>query len=351
MTEQTSPAAAAVDITLLVCTYNRCDDLRELLETALTQETGGEFTYEVLVVDNNSIDQTRSVVEGFIAQGHTNLHYLFESRQGKSHALNTGIGAVSGWAYTIADDDFILPKDWVRGIFEGFRDHPDAAFVSGKVLPLWQAEAPAWLTQKHWSAIAMADYGEQEFYTDQLNQICLLACSFRRADVQAVGGYHAELGPMKGRTGATEDLDLLQRLWKAGRKGVYLPKVAFYHKVTADRLTTSYHRRWHTDHGRSYAVMRDEQVEQATARLFDVPVHLYRQAAIDALAWLKLSFAGKRDEAFLQETHLRFFTGFFRQRRADFLASGTHSFARELWSLAKALKDGKAQRHAPKEIG
>ena len=91
-----SPATPpAVDLTLLVCTFNRSDDLREMLETALAQETDGAFTYDVIVVDNNSTDGTRAVVENLIASGHANLHYLFEERQGKSCALNTGLASVA----------------------------------------------------------------------------------------------------------------------------------------------------------------------------------------------------------------------------------------------------------------
>ena len=51
-----------VDITLLVCTFNRSKDLRALLDTALAQDTGSDFSYEVIVVDNNSTDDTREVV-------------------------------------------------------------------------------------------------------------------------------------------------------------------------------------------------------------------------------------------------------------------------------------------------
>ena len=145
----------AVDISLLVCTYNRCQDLRELLETAIMQETRGEFSYEVIVVDNNSTDKTRESVKEFIDAGHRNVHYFFESRQGKSYALNTALEAAKGWAYVITDDDFILPANWLHEIHQAFRNHPEAAVISGKVLPRWQGEAPAWLTKDHWSAIAM----------------------------------------------------------------------------------------------------------------------------------------------------------------------------------------------------
>ncbi|MGI8655339.1 MAG: glycosyltransferase [Pyrinomonadaceae bacterium] len=340
----------SADISLLVCTYNRREDLRELLMTAIAQETGGAFAYEIIVVDNNSSDDTRRVVEEFIAGGHRNIRYLFEGRQGKSHALNTGLSAARGWIYTICDDDFILPKNWLKDIFEAFRVHTEVSFVSGKVLPLWQSAAPAWLTQKHWSPIAMADYGEEAFYADEDNQICLLACSFRLADVKTVGGYHSELGVSKGKIGGTEDAEILQRLWKSGRKGIYLPHIAFYHKVTPDRLTKSYHRRWHRGHGRFYALMREEEFERASARLFDVPAHLYKQAMRDARGWLANSLRGKPELAFQHETQLCFFKGFFQQRRADYSAAGKHGIVRELVSFARALAGGKTRHGARAQI-
>jgi glycosyltransferase involved in cell wall biosynthesis len=306
---------AAVDVTLLVCTFNRRADLQEMLETALAQETDGSFTYEVLVVDNNSNDGTRSVVEDLIRNGHTNLRYLFEPRQGKGFALNTGLAAARGHIYTVADDDFILPGAWVRRIVEAFRQHPDASFVSGKVLPLWPAEVPAWAAgTEHWSALALADYGDQPFCADENRQVCLLACSFRRRDVDAVGGYRTALGVARDLIGGVEDLEILQRLWKSGRKGVYLPDISFQHKVPASRLTMEYHRRWHTGHGRFYARLRDEQFERSRARLFDVPLHVFRQAGGAALAWLKWRMRRRPREAFTEETKLRFLFGYLAER-------------------------------------
>lgn len=311
----TEEAHTAVDVTLLVCTFNRSGDLREMLETALAQETDGSFNYEVLVVDNNSSDDTREVVEGFIARGHRNLRYRFEARQGKAYALNTGLSAARGSIYTIADDDFVLPPKWIKNIVEAFRAHPDVSFVSGKVLPLWQSEVPAWTGPEHWSALALADYGDEAFFTDERRQVCLLACSFRRADVEAVGGYHSALGVSRDLIGGVEDLEILQRLWKAGKRGIYVPGITFQHKVPPSRVTKSYHRRWHTGHGRFYARLRDSEFERSRARLFDVPVHLYRQAATAAFEWLKWKLLRRDSEAFACETRLRFFVGFFRERR------------------------------------
>ncbi len=286
MSEKVLPA---VDISLLVCTYNRSSDLREMLETALAQETEGAFAYEVLVVDNNSTDDTRLVVEEFIARNHKNLRYLFESRQGKSFALNTGLSELRGDFFTICDDDFLLPKDWLKNIFAAFGAHPEVSFVSGKVLPAWQGKKPLWLTPEHWSPIALTNYGEKQFYADQNNQICLLACSFRTRDVKSVGGYNPKLGVTKNQIGGTEDFEILKQLWKFGHKGIYLPHIWFQHKVAPNRYTKKYHRRWHTGHGSFYAAMREDEFEKTSARLFDVPAHMYHQAAKSVAGWLKYS--------------------------------------------------------------
>jgi glycosyltransferase involved in cell wall biosynthesis len=342
MIDQPPPA---VDLTLLVCTFNRNGDLREMLETAVAQNTEGAFTYEVLVVDNNSTDGTREVVESVIARGHTNVRYLFEASQGKSCALNAGLAAVRGWSYTIADDDFILPTDWLKTIVSAFRANPAVSFVSGKVLPLWQSEVPSWLGPEHWSAVALADYGNEEFFADERKQVCLLACSFRVADVEAVGGYRFGLGVSKNLIGGVEDLEILQRLWKAGRRGLYLPGLAFHHKVPPGRMTKAYHRRWHTGHGRFYARLKDPGFEGSAARLFDVPAHLYKQTGAAIVGWLKSMVRARLDESFAYETRVHFFLGFFRERRRE-CKRGTFAelgdFARSL--ISSRLHPGVARR-------
>lgn len=337
-----SEPSLAIDVTVLVCTYNRCADLREMLQTALAQQTDGTFTFEVLVVDNNSTDGTRDAVYELIARGHPNLRYLFEGRQGKSYALNAGLSAVRGQIYTIADDDFVLPPDWLMKIVAAFRAYPDASYVSGKVLPLWEGEVPAWLGREHWSCLALADYGSRELVIDDKHQLCLLACSFRVAHVQAAGGYRTGLGVSKNSIGGIEDLDILQRLWKAGRHGVYLPDIYFHHKVQRDRLTKPYHRRWHTGHGRFYATMRDVEFEGSGPRLFDVPAHLYRSGAAAAFHWLGGMLRGNSAKAFEAETRLRFFHGFYRERRRTYSERGAPGAVREGISFARALLVSKA---------
>jgi glycosyltransferase involved in cell wall biosynthesis len=333
---QLTESGAPVNYTMLVCTYNRAGDLRELLETALGQRTDGRFSYEVLVVDNNSTDTTRAVVEELQDGAGDRLGYLFEPRQGKSNALNTGLAAARGKRYAIVDDDFILPPDWLLKIDDGFRRHPAAAFVGGKVLPRWQSPPPRWLTPAHWSAVALADYGDAEFRVDAGHQICLLACTFDTSAVCAVGGYDPRLAVSAGRIGGVEDLDLLRRLWAAGYHGIYLPGVRFEHKVEAVRATQAYHRRWHRGHGASYAMMREPAMEQSRARLFDVPMHLYRQGFLSQLTALLLRLKGDPAGAFTAATRAAFAAGFIETRRREYVAATRRGVVREVVSALSA---------------
>ncbi len=329
--------STAPDITLVVCTYNRSGDLRELLGTALTQDTPGGFRHEVLVVDNNSSDDTQRCVEALQAAGHGNLYYVLEPRQGKSYALTNALGRIRSPLYTITDDDFLLPSQWLGEIVAAFRDNPDAAFVSGKVLPSWRGNPEPWLTSRHWSAIAMADHGEQRFYVDTANPICLLACAFRLADVLEAGGYPGDLAVSKGRVGGTEDADLLMRLWRNGKRGLYLPGTVLYHKVEPKRLTKAYHRRWHRGHGRSHAMMRVPELERARARLFDVPSHLFGSAGRDLASWAKALIRRDEADAFWYETRLQFFWGFVRHRAAEYRSTMRHGVLREVVRFLAAL--------------
>ncbi len=306
--------AGEIDFTLLVCTFDRSNDLRELLASAIAQETDGLFTFEILVVDNNSSDDTRHVVEEFVGRGVGNVRYLFEGRQGKSYALNSGIAAGRASIFTIIDDDQILPPTWLRTVFEAFRAHPEIAFIGGKVLPLWLGDVPAWVNAGDSSALGLADYGDHPFFVDRRRQVCLLACSFRRPAIESVNGFRSELGVSRTLIGSVEDFDILQRLARSGHRGLYFPTLTLYHKVRPQRLTKRYHRRWHTEHGRFYAKLRDPEFEASRVRVLGVPGHVYRQVVVDALQWLGRVARGRFAQAFTSEVSLRFCLGFVFER-------------------------------------
>jgi glucosyl-dolichyl phosphate glucuronosyltransferase len=311
-----SPGAARTPVlTILICTYNRADELGEVVDSLERQEGVDPGECEVLVVDNNSTDQTRQVISCRQEAGLPNLRYLFEPRQGKSFALNLGIAEARGTFYAVIDDDLILPPTYLRDLISAICDNPESSAFGGKVLPLYQVPPPGWLTPDIWAPVGIADFGEQQIIVGRHRQICFMAGTLRRADVKELGGYCTHLG-VRGRSviGGTEDSELMQRLWRSGREGVYLPHLVLYHKVPEERVRRSHFRRWHLGHGRSKAMERDPELERGRGHFLGVPLHLYRAAGRDLAGWVSSLVRGDRTAAIKFEDRLFFFAGFLLQR-------------------------------------
>lgn len=311
-------------VSLLVCTYNRQADLADLLESALSQETGNEFHYEVLVVDNNSRDNTRESVAALLPRYTDRLRYFFEPRQGKSYALNLALSQCRTDICAIGDDDLVLPPGYIRAVWRLFQDNPGISLLGGKVLPQWRVPPPAWLTPDYWSALAMCDFGDQPIETSLNRPICLMAAAFRKADLLTSGRYAEDLAVSGTQIGGVEDAEIYLRMYRAGRRGLYHPSLYLHHKVEPDRVTRGYHRRWHTGHGRYRARFRDPEFERSRLRPLGIPAHLFRAAAGDLWRWFRLRLAG-RPEAFREELRLHFFLGFCSQRLRQTLSPAASS--------------------------
>src|SRR5262245_40660698 len=135
---------AAMNATVLIATYNRARILGDAIEAVLTQRTSRDFQWELLIVDNNSRDDTRAVVERYADVSLVPVRYLFESRQGKSHALNAGLGHARGAIVAFTDDDVIVPPDWLSTA-TSVLDRWGADGCGGRVLPKWETAPPSWL--------------------------------------------------------------------------------------------------------------------------------------------------------------------------------------------------------------
>src|SRR5689334_20731290 len=315
----TASAAQTPDVSVIVATYNRCETIRGTIESLMSQECEG-VEYEVIVVDNNSTDDTRRTIEQLRNQpGYENLHYFFEEQQGVSYARNRGIAAARAPILAFTDDDIRPSQDWVKSIRAGFERFPQADCIGGKVLPEIGTQFPVWLTSKHWTPLALMDLGDEpiELHVDTGAGLVGANMAVRAAALQEVGAFQPQLQRVKGGIGSLEDHELQLRLSAAGKRLLYLPEVVVYAEVFAERLTRNYHRRWYCGHGHFYAVMRNEEFEASKLRLFDVPGHLYRRTCANMFDWLKYRLTNKGDLEFQQELEIQFFLGFFRKRFAD----------------------------------
>src|SRR5215467_674497 len=110
-------------ITVILCTYNRCQCLKRALNSAAALVLPESVEWEVLVVDNNSNDQTRTTVEEFCDRYPGRFRYLFEPRPGKSHALNAGIRESRADVFAFMDDDVVVDSNWLQNLTAALRNN------------------------------------------------------------------------------------------------------------------------------------------------------------------------------------------------------------------------------------
>lgn len=330
------------DLSVVICTYNRCDLLPGALEQVLAQATDGG-SYEVIVVDNNSTDETRQVVESFLARGHANLRYVFEVKQGLSHARNAGIAVARAAIISFTDDDVSVARDWVANIKRALDERPEVDYVGGKVLPRWQSEPPAWLTPDHWGPLALVDYGDAPFYVNRDKAVCLVGAnlSFRREVFERIGLFTPDFQRVKDSIGSLEDHEFQLRLWFAGGQGMYVPEIVVAAEVQAERMVKAYHRRWHTGHGTYGAMIRLKEITRPGGRLvgqrkyitlFGVPSFLFSGLLGNSGYWLLATLLGRKPQAFMRENRLRFLVSYIRKYNEMRAAEGKDTAAQHVLS-------------------
>jgi glycosyltransferase involved in cell wall biosynthesis len=302
-----------VDVSVIISTYNRCQLLAGAIHNLLAQNATS-VTYEVIVVNNNSSDGTKELVDKIVAQSNVPIRYLFEPRQGLSYGLNTGIQNARGRIVALTDDDIRVERNYVVKIHEAFRDHPEVAFLGGRVLPHWPSKPPAWLTQKHWAPLALQDYGDMPFYTSVQNPVPLVNKAFRNHVFTDLGLFRPELGKVKDALGDVADHDLMVRIWHAGGRGIYMPTVVVYAEVQEERLSKGYHRTWHSNHGKFSAIMAIENLhsELFKRRIAGAPISPYRRLLHAIRAYPSAVIKRDEAEAFYYETRMRYAVNYLR---------------------------------------
>src|SRR5262249_52705605 len=108
-----------MDLSVVVCTYNRSTSLRRTLAALEAQEVPPGLAWEIVIVDNNSSDDTRAVVDAFGTACSIPVRYAFEPRQGLSFARNTGVAHAKGEILACTDDDCRPEPTWIRHIVAG----------------------------------------------------------------------------------------------------------------------------------------------------------------------------------------------------------------------------------------
>lgn len=310
-TKQTSssePQDGQTLCSVIVCTYQRAASLKDTLAALKRLRVPAGFRAEFIVVDNNSSDHTRNVVEEFQADWEA-LRYTFEAAQGLSHARNHGIAAARGQYILFTDDDVLPEEDWLERIVSGL-DSYQADACGGYIAPIWETPPPAWLTERFYGFLAVRTDREDDYILDSSTQLPFGAnMAFRRAVFERVGLFDTERG-RKGKVLASgEDGEMFERILAAGLKAVFLGKARVHHKVEAFRMTKAYLRRWRRQTSQNLAISRGVSGER---RVFNIPLYLFPQFARAILRMLVARFRSPADESFNRELIVCHFIGTFQ---------------------------------------
>lgn len=239
-------------ITVILCTYNRSRSLAKALESVAGSQLPRSIEWEVLVVDNNSSDQTRNIVEDYCRRYPGRFRYLFEPQPGKSYALNSGIRESVGEILAFMDDDVTVEPTWLQNLTAALHDG-EWAGAGGRILPERSFSPPRWLTLHGpfslGGVLALFDRGDKPGAIDWAPYGTNMA--FRRAMFEKYGGFRTDLGPIPGSQIRGEDTEFAQRLMKAGEHVRWEPSAVVYHEVAEYRLHKRYFLQWWFDFGRA----------------------------------------------------------------------------------------------------
>ncbi len=270
--------------TVILCTYNRCHSLAKALESAAALRLPEPDQWEVLVVDNNSNDQTRAVVEDFCQQYPGRFRYLFEPQQGKSHALNAGIREARGDILAFTDDDVTIDPMWLQNLTSSLRDG-EWAGSGGRIVPVWPGPIPRWLSTDDPATMGPFVAFDPGTGAGPLTRPPYGAnMAFRKDAFEKYGGFRADLGPRPGSEIRREDIEFANRLLAAGDRLRYEPSAVINHPVPLSRMKKSFVLRWWYAYGCS-EVADSGPPGNSKWQLGGIPLHLFRKLTRWMLQW------------------------------------------------------------------
>lgn len=250
--------SASVGVSVAVCTRNRA----ALLQGALASLAGqlAPCAWEVLVVDNDSEDETSDVARAAAAALPAPLRLIREPQRGLAHARNRALAEARGPIVLFIDDDATCHAGWLAAHARGF-DDPRVAGTGGRILPVLPEDAPAWFRADALSRVggpaSRYDFGDEplEVGGATRRQAPFGAnMGLRREAGLAAGGFRVDLG--WGRLMVPgEDTDMMNRLCASGGRLTYLPDARVDHLIARERCNPEYFQRWYRGLGHASVLL------------------------------------------------------------------------------------------------
>jgi glycosyltransferase involved in cell wall biosynthesis len=228
------------------------------LDSVAAQLLPDSVSWEVIVVDNNSTDQTREVAEGYCRKYSERFRYVFEPQQGLSRARNAGIRAARGEIVAFIDDDVIAEPSWLRNLTASLHDGKCAG-AGGRIIPPLDFTPPDWLTvggetDLVGALLPLFDLGDQACKMNRPPYGTNMA--FRKNMFDKHGMFRTDLGRCGNSLLMGEDIEFGNRLMSAGECLRYEPLAVVEHPVPKERLSKKWFRAWWLGFGRTRILER-----------------------------------------------------------------------------------------------
>lgn len=229
---------AAPAVSVIVCTHDRAGYLPACLRSLAQQDC--ESSFEVLVVDNGSRDETWQVLTEWCAQD-SRFRAIQEPRLGLSIAKNRGVRHALGRLLLFTDDDVIVDRQWIRGYEEFFRRIPgEFVIAGGPIVPVphdlqaW----PRWFDHHAIRDVGLLDYGEERplrptEYVWGAN-MAIPAAHFCRT-----GLWDERVGRQGEKRGTFEDTEYQDRVREMGGGVWFCPASTLQHRILRETISPS----------------------------------------------------------------------------------------------------------------
>lgn len=254
-----------IRISVVICTYNREKYIRKTLNSIAEQSLSYD-AFELVVVNNNSMDATTSLVEAFI-RDNPQMQILFcnEPNQGLSFARNRGIAESQADVITFLDDDAIAPVDFLEKALELFYQTSDTLAIGGKIIPEFVDGKPNWYSSFFWGVTGQFDPGHTAGHILYWGKFpCGSNMTFHKKFFEKYGMFNTNLGRKGVVLIAGEEKELFSRVKEHAdkRRVWYYPELLVYHMVDNTKLNAAYIKKF------SYGFALGEKLEVAQAPFF-----------------------------------------------------------------------------------
>lgn len=244
-----------MDVTVAICTWNRCELLRQTLQ-AMTRLQRDDIEWELVIVDNNCTDGTAAVIASFA--GALPIRVVREATPGLSAARNAAIAVARGRHIVWTDDDVLVDEAWLTVYSRAFKRWPGVAVFGGPIEPWFEGAPPDWLTRVFGTvatAFAARDLGSEELELQAPNKLPYGANMAFLTSAQREVLYDTRLGVRPSGHLSGEESAVIAEVLRRGGRGRWIPTAKVRHFIPKSRQTVAYLRAYYRGYGESVAAV------------------------------------------------------------------------------------------------